>query len=68
MTDYMYNVFRRLVNQGSNFMCQWVRVYTLMHEKQVHGISTKYLQSRGIKLPEWLSEVKDGKLADIFSI
>ena len=39
-TDYMYNVFRRLVNQESNFMHQWVRVYTLTHKKQVHGIST----------------------------
>ena len=38
------------------------------HKKQVHGISTKYLQSRGIKLLEWLSEVKNGKLADILSI
>ena len=36
-------------------MLQWVRVYTLMHKKQVHGISTKYLQSRGLKLPDWLS-------------
>ena len=68
MTDYMYNVFGRLVNQESNFMHQWVRVYTLTHKKQVYGISTKYLQSRGIKLPEWLSEVKDGKLVDILSI
>ena len=39
-----------------------------MHKKQVHGISTKYLQSRGLKLPDWLNEVKDGKPADILAI
>ena len=64
----MYNVFGRLVNQESSFMRHWVRVYTLTHKKQVHGISTKYLQSRGLKLPDWLYEVKDGKPANILTI
>ena len=39
-----------------------------MHKKQVHGMSTKYLQSKGLKLPDWLNKVKDGKQADILAI
>ena len=61
MDNHMYNVFSGLVNQEPSFMCQCIRVYTLTHKKQVHGTSTKYLQSRGLKLPDWLNEVKDGK-------
>ena len=64
----MYNVFSGLVNQEPSLMHQWVRVYTLTHKKQVHGTSTKYLQSRRLKLPDWLNEVKDGKPADILTI
>ena len=68
MDDHMYNIFHKLVNQEPSFMHQWVRVYTLMHKKQVHGTSTKYIQSRGLKLPDWLNEVKDGKPANILAI
>ena len=66
--DHMYSIFGNLVSQSSDFMHQWVHVYTLTHKKVVHCAAVKYLHSKGLKLPVWLNGVIEGNRADILSI
>ena len=58
--DFMYDLFGSMVNQTAVFMRQWIPVYTLTHKKLVHCTAVRYLQSKGLKLPTWLSGVKEG--------
>ena len=43
-------------------------MYTLTHKKLVHCTAGKYLQSEGLKLPNWLNGLKEGRRADTLAI
>ena len=50
-----------MMNQDAGFMCQWMRVYVVTHQKTVSVMAKEYLDGKGLTLHTWLNGLKEGR-------
>ena len=51
--DLLYHIFAKRAGQMIGFMCEWLKLFVLMHRKHIAKNASSYLDSKGLTIELW---------------
>ena len=63
--DALYHIFTKKSGQSTGFMCEWLKLFVLMHRKHIARKGSVYLESKGLTIELWADGIFDSRKGDV---
>ena len=63
--DNLYELFRKFTNKDIKFIRHWLKLFTILNQRNLEVRASHYLASKGLAFDNWMTSITDGMKGDI---